>query len=95
MSLDEVQYQSDQNLLEFLRTELATCCTFLKVAETENEIGNQEHSKRSAADAEKAYATLPRFLADPKHAEHIKDEARRELTAGMKDLRLRLDKLPG
>jgi hypothetical protein len=79
--------------MEFLRTELASGFTFASLAETERSIGNDEHAKRSIADAEKAYATMQRFLSDPKHAKHISDEGRRELTAGMERFRKTLDGL--
>ena len=45
------------------------------------------------ADAEKGYATVQHFLSDPKHAKHIADDKRRELTASMEKLRERLDSL--
>jgi len=89
----ELQSQSDQNRIEFLRTELSACFTFASVAETEFNIGNNEHAQRAIADAEKAYATMQRFLSDPKHAEHISDEERWELTQGMAELRKKLDDL--
>ena len=89
----ELQSQSDQNRIEFLRTELSACFTFASVAETEFNIGNNEHAQRSIADAEKAYATMQRFLSDPKHAEHISGEERQELTQGMAELRKKLDDL--
>ena len=77
--------------MEFLRIELNACFTFISLAETERSIGNDEHSKRSAANAEKAYATLQRFLTDPKHSTHINDEERQELTERMEPLRKKLD----
>jgi len=78
----DLQSQSDQNRIEFLRTELSACFTFASVAETEFNIGNNEHAQRSIADAEKAYATMQRFLSDPKHAEHISGEGTPGVNAG-------------
>ena len=77
--------------MDFLRTEVDACFTFIGLAETERRIGNDEHAKRAAADAEKAYATLQRFLSDPKHAKHITAEERQELAERMEKLRKKLD----
>src|SRR5215831_1139879 len=87
----ELRSQSDNVRMEFLRTELAASFTFISLAETERSIGNDEHAKRAAADAEKAYAALQRFLTDPKHSKHVNDEERQELTERMVELREKLD----
>ena len=87
----DLQYQFDKVRMDFLRTELEACSTFVGLAETERTIGNDEHAKRAAADAEKAYSTLQRFLSDPKHAKHINAEERQELTERMEELRKKLD----
>ena len=87
----DLESQSDQNRIEFLRTELAACLTFVSLAETERKIGNEEHAKHSAANAEKAYSTLKQFLSDPKHATHISGEERQEFTEGLEELRRKLD----
>ena len=87
----DLQSQLDKDRIEFLRTELNAGFTFVSLAETERSIGNDEHARRSAADAEKAYATLQGFLTDPKHSTHINDEERQELTERMEQLRKKLD----
>lgn len=87
----DLRSQSDKNRMEFLRTELNACFTFLSLAETERSIGNDEHAKRAAAEAEKAYATLQRFLTDPKHNSRLTDEERQEITQRMEQLRKKLD----
>jgi hypothetical protein len=79
--------------MEFLRTELEASFTFATLADTNRGIGNDERANRSAADAEKAYATVQRFLSDPKHAKHINDQQRQELTERMEKLRKKLDSL--
>ena len=84
---------SNRNRIDFLRTELELCFTFASIAETEHKTGSPEHAKRSVADAEKGYTTLQHFLSDPKHARHIRDDERRELTAGLERLRKILDGL--
>jgi hypothetical protein len=88
---DDLRSQFDKDRMAFLRTELDACFTFVSLAETERRIGNDEHASRAAADAEKAYVTLQRFLTDPKHTPHINDEERQELTERMEQLRKRLD----
>ena len=89
----DLQSQLDQNRIDFLRTELGLSLTFANLAQTKREPGKEEHAKRAMASAEKGYATMQRFLSDPKHAEHIKDQERRELTEGMTELRRKLDHL--
>jgi hypothetical protein len=88
-----VAKESRLNRIDFLRTELQTAFTFASVAETEQSMNNPEHATRSLADAEKGYATLIRFLSDPKHAKHITEEERVELSSGIERLRAQLDKL--
>ena len=89
----DLQAQSNQTRLEFLHSELAICFTFITLAETERKFGNPEDAKRPIADAEKGYAALQRFMTDPKHALHIGDEERREITEGMQEIRKKLDSL--
>jgi hypothetical protein len=89
----QLSMETDRNRIEFLRTELQASFTFAKVAETEHSTGEHEHAARSLADAEKAYSTLLRFMSDPKHARHISEEERLELTTGMERLRATLDRL--
>jgi len=43
------------------------------------------------ADEEKAYATIQRFLADPKHSTYLSDEERREFTGAISELRKKRD----
>ena len=85
--------KSRQIRIEFLRTEVGACFTFAKVAETECQIGDHAAARRSIEHAEEAYATLTRFLSDPKHRKHITHEEYRELTAAMKRVREELDSL--
>jgi len=87
----DLRAESNQNRINFLRNELSLCFTLVSVAETERNSGNNEHAKASLADAEKGYATVKRVLSDPKHAKHINDQERRELTEGMAEVRRKLD----
>ena len=50
----DLQAESNQNRINFLRNELSLCFTLASVAETERNSGNNEHAKASLADAEKA-----------------------------------------
>ena len=72
---------------------MQTCFTLAGLAETEQSTGDSEHAAQSLAHAEKAYATMLRFLSDPKHANHIPEAERVELSADMEKLRARLDEL--
>jgi len=92
---EQLQAESNQNRIEFLRNELHLCSTFITIAETEQRSGNSEHAAQSRADAETGYATLLRFTSDPKHAKHITEEQRAELNAGIARLRAQLDALAG
>ena len=89
----EIKAQFDQNRIGFLQNELEVCFTLVKVVETERKMGDFEHAKRALANAEEGHTTLRRFLCDPKHAKHIREEERRELTGLMEQLRSTLDSL--
>jgi hypothetical protein len=80
--------------MEFLRTELETCFTLASVAEAEQKRG-EPHAEQSLADAETGYATMVRFISDPKHSKHITEQQGMELSAGMEQLRATLDRLAG
>ncbi len=54
--------KADQNRVEFLGTELATCFTFADLADTEYNTGDREACERSLADAEEGYSTILRFM---------------------------------
>jgi len=88
-----LESQVGQNGIDFLRTDLEVCFIFASVAETHLNSGHQEKAERSIADAEKGYATIQRFLSDPRHAKHISEEDRQEFTAALELLRKMLDRL--
>jgi hypothetical protein len=88
---DDLAAQTDQRRIEFLRTDLDLCFTIASLAETEFDLGHTDAAEWSARNLEKDYATFRRFLSDPKHAKHITDEERRELTARLERLRAKLD----
>jgi hypothetical protein len=91
---ENLQANLDQNLVNFLETDLALCFTFADIAAARIETGNREHGEQAIADAEKGYQTVSRFLAD-RHASHMNAEKKQELTAELQRLRKRLDSIPG
>ncbi len=89
----QLQANSDRNRIEFLKTEIESSFTFAGVAETEFNMGDRAGAARSLAHAEEGYATLLRFLSDPKHAAHIGEEERSNIDARVQRLRTTLDRL--
>jgi len=78
---------------DFMNVELKLCFTFANVAETNCKIGHTESAKSALEKAELGYATLQRFLADPKHSRHLTEKDIRHITAELRRLRERLDAL--
>ena len=87
-----LQAEANQKRIDFLRTELETCFTLASVAEAKQARGDPQ-AQQSLASAETGYATLVRFLSDPKHSKHIPEQVTMDLTAGVERLRARLDSL--
>jgi len=73
--------------------ELVTCSTFAGVAEMEYKIRDQDHGDRALAEAEKAYTTLLRFLANPKDMKYIGEADQEHLATQAKELRAKLDEI--
>ncbi len=91
--LPRLRAKSDQDRIDFLTTDLQACFTFASVAETEHKTGHQEAAERSLADAEKGYATVLRFVSDPKHSAHIPLKTHHDFKAELQRLRTTLDQL--
>ncbi len=89
----DLRRQVDANRVEFLRTDLSVCFTMIRVAETESRIGSNQAAERSLRDAEKGYRSLQRLLNDPKHAQHMRDEDLRQLTAELERLGQELERV--
>jgi hypothetical protein len=81
--------------VEFLKSELTLCCTFLFVAAVKYEVGKKESAEESLANAEEVYSSVLPFVSDPKYSKHLTNEAIKEFTAGLRLLRRRLDGLKG
>ena len=79
----------------FLKAELALGFTFTTIASQRYETGYEESAERSLGNAEKAYETVSRFLADPKHTNRLTDAETRDITAKLERLRGELMKLEG
>ena len=92
-SFANLQAESDQHRLDFIKTELGLCFTFSIIAARKYETGNPESAARSMANAERAYETVIHFLSDPKHSKHLTGEEDQNITAELERLRERLDRL--
>jgi len=77
----------------FLQAELDLGFTFTTIASQRFEIGYEESAGKSLVNAEKAFETVSRFLADPKHTKRLTDAEIQDLTAGLEKLREKLMKL--
>jgi hypothetical protein len=82
--------ETDQALLDFIRTDLDLCLVFATVAETASSMGHRAHAERTIASAEKGYTDMLRFFL---RAKGMTPEVEKELTALFKHLRERLDGL--
>ena len=82
--------ETDQVLLDFIRTDLGVCLTFAAVAETANSLGHREHAERTIAAAEKGYSDMLRYFL---RARGMTPKVRKELESKLKHLRERLDGL--
>jgi hypothetical protein len=89
----EISAKLDRERVTFLRTEVSLSFTFAETAETEYGLGEQGAAARSLAHGEEGYATLCRFLSDPKHASHLTGDQLQELTDGANSLRQKLDEV--
>jgi hypothetical protein len=87
--------QPDPQRVEFLKSELTLCFTFLFVASVKYEIGKKESAEESLANAEEVYSSVLLFVSDPKYSKHLTNKSIQEFRAGLERLRDRLDGLKG
>ena len=85
-----IQDETDQVLLDFIRTDLDLCLVFATVAETAYSMGHRAHAERNIANAEKGYSDMLRYFSQ---ARGMTAEVERELWSKFKQLRERLDGL--
>lgn len=86
----DLQEQTEEARLDFIKTDLEVCFSFAAVVETEYKMGNREHAERTLADAEKGYSTLIRLMSQTKG---LQPETENGLQTRLKHLRERLDRL--
>ena len=82
--------ETDQALLDFIRTDLDLCLVFATVAETAYSMGQGEHAERTIASAEKGYSDMLRYFL---RARGMTPGVEKELQSKFKHLRERLDGL--
>jgi hypothetical protein len=87
-SVSELQAETEENRIDFLRIDLALCFTFIDLANTESETGERDAAIRVCAKAEDGYATIARFVPEIKNPEH-----RSHITQKLAGLRAFLDVL--
>jgi hypothetical protein len=87
--LSDLAAATEQNLTDFLHTDLALCFTFADLVTTELSMGERDAAQRVRAKAEQGYATISRFLPGV-HNPQQRDDIERKLN----NLRSTLDSLP-
>jgi hypothetical protein len=88
---ENLEAQTNQNRIEFLRKEAAMCLTLIGMAETEQALNEDEAAARSLEHAKEGYATMLRFLSDPKHTKHIAAPERQELDKALEGIKGKLE----
>jgi hypothetical protein len=78
---------------DFLKAELALGFTFITIASHRYETGYGESAGKSIVNAEKACATVSRFLTDPKHTTRLSETEIRDVAAELERLREELLKM--
>jgi hypothetical protein len=88
--LEDLHGQTEQNRLNFLRTDVELCFTLGGIVETEHTMGDPQHAARTLALFEKAHADLKRIFARRNHWEA---QPAIEIRAKLSRLREMLDHL--
>ena len=87
-SRSELQAQTEENRIDFLRTDLALCFTFIDLAKTEIAMDDREAAISVCGKEEDGYATVTRFVPEINNA----DDGN-EITRKLTELRAVLDVL--
>jgi len=88
--LEGLHGQTEQNRLNFLRTDVELCFTLGGIVEMEQSMGDPQHAARTLALIEKAHADLRRIFARRSHWEA---QPTTEIRAKLSRLREMLDRL--
>ena len=89
---ERTQAEFHRGQADFLNTELATCSRCVDLAFTTSKAGNRSFADGQIVDAENAYATAHRLLADPHFSKHLTIKVQ-EANRSMQELRTRLEQL--
>ena len=87
---ERLRAETDQALLDFIRTDLDLCLVFATVAETAYSMDHRAHAERNIANAEKGYSDMLRYFL---RARGKTPEVENELQSKFNQLRERLDGL--
>jgi hypothetical protein len=93
MTFAEIQRTLDNDLQQFLDTDLEICFRFAALAETRIAMGHHELSRHSLLDADRGYRSVLKFLSDPRHNSRITAAEMDEFRNKLARLRKRLDEL--
>ena len=85
-----IRDETDQALLDFIRTALDLCFVFAKVVVTAYSMGHRAHAEQTIASAEKGYSDMIRYFL---RARGMTPKVEMELRLTFKRLRERLDGL--
>ena len=92
--LERLQELTNRNRIDFLRAELETAFLIADLTIQKQQKGNLAGATESLVLAESCYATMVRFVSDPKHSKHIDKEDAALLSAALRALREKLDGIP-
>ena len=86
--LSEMQAETEQSLVDFLRADVALCNTFADLVLTELMLEDWQAARSALAKSEEGYATVTRLLTKVKDGGH-----RLSVEQQLNDLRTKLDSL--
>ena len=86
----KLRVETNQALLDFIRTDLDLCLVFATVAETAHSMDHRAHAERNLANAEKGYSDMLRYFL---RATGMTAEVESELQSKFNQLRERLNRL--
>ena len=84
---ERLRHETEKTRLGLIRTDLQLCFTFADIAETQYDLGYQEHTERMLTIAEKRYSDMLRFFSREKS---LSADVAKELQLTFEQLRNRL-----